>query len=290
MIPPSPVLAAAILVAAGLTAASAAPVPFADSGATAADIEDVVEAYRAALDPFNPPDPVPGDPDGRRQIDWDAAPDFIADPNAFPGDFFNFPATPRARGIEFVPTDTDVADGLSSAEGFQLSSTLASGEPIEFGFEDEFTVFSPERLFAPTGGTVFEAQFFDPVTTDLPALSKGLGVIFTDNDYDTENAKLEYFGAGGTFLGSIEAPLSESGGLSFAGLIFDDPVVRKVVITSGTLGIDEDGIDSPLTDRVVMDDFIFGEPAAIPLPAGLVLLPTGLMALGALRRRRKTRS
>ncbi|MEM1130180.1 MAG: hypothetical protein AAGH83_06625, partial [Pseudomonadota bacterium] len=124
---------------------------FSDSGQSAADIQDTVDAFRSALDPFNPPNPVAGDPQGCRQIDWDAAPDAVSDPNAFPGDFFNFNAFPRARGIEFQSKA-----GPGGADGFQLSSTEASGEPIEFGRDDDFTVFSPERLFAPTGGNLFD--------------------------------------------------------------------------------------------------------------------------------------
>ncbi|MEL6242379.1 MAG: VPLPA-CTERM sorting domain-containing protein [Pseudomonadota bacterium] len=248
---------------------------------TAADpagLASTVEIFRNGIGPLNGNNPVNEDPNGRRQIDWDAAPDAVSDPNAFPGDFFNFSASPRARGIEFIPT--------GSTTGFQLSSTAASGEPVAFGFPDDFNPFSEERMFTPIDGNTFDVQFFDPVDQVTPAASRGLGIVF--NDVEVEGSTtFEIFDAEGNLIDSQNVPITGNGGLSFVGFVFDDPIIASASITAGNVsGPDFDG-----EDRVVMDDFIFGEPipinvAPIPLPASALLLGGAILGLSALRRRR----
>jgi hypothetical protein len=46
--------------------------------------------------------------------------------------------------------------------------------------------------------------------------------------------------------------------LSFFGIVFDDPVIARVRITTGDTAPDPD--DGGKQDIVVMDDFIYGEP------------------------------
>ncbi len=213
-----------------------------------------VENFRNALGVLNANDPVNGDPNGRRQINWDAAPDAVSDPNFFPGDFFNFNATPRARGIEFRE--------VGSTTAFQLSSTEASGEPITFGF-DGFNAFSPERLFAPINGDTFDVKFFDPADNGQPALSRGLGVVFNDVE-ETGMTTMSFYSASGGLLYTESVDTSNNGGFSFLGTFFDEPVVARVQITLGGQ-LNADGSISG-ADSVVMDDFIFGEP--IPVLVG----------------------
>lgn len=222
-----------------------------------------VEQFRDALGALNPNDPVNGDPTGRRQINWDAAPDTISDPNLFPGDFFNFNATPRARGIEFQTTGT--------ATGFQLSSTAASGEPVFFG-SNEFSAFSPERLFTPVNGNTFNVFFFDPANNGTPALSRGLGVVF--NGVDVEDlTEMIFYDRNDEVLHIQSVEPSAEGGFSFLGAIFDEPVVGRVQIT---LGGTFNGDNFSGADPVVMDDFIFGEP----IPAQQVFSFTASDAAG----------
>lgn len=258
--------ALAVLFAA--TAVEAAPVTITASG----DITGAVDAYRGLLGQLNPftPENFTG---GRRQIDWDAAPDAISDPNAFPGDFFNGDAAPRARGIEFRETGTTT--------GFKLSSTAASGTPVEFGLDDQFSTFSPERLFAPVGGTTFDVLFFDPVDQTTPATTRGLGVVFTDVEI-AGLTTMTYFDVDGNELGTFEAPTSDNAALSFLGVVFDDPDVAKVSIMAGLTPID--GVLGEPSELVAMDDFIFGEMTPVPLPASVLLLGAGVAGLAGFKR------
>ena len=83
------------------------PVPaartFLVGGGTAADVAGTVEPFRSALGDLNSPEGT-NQPDGRRQIDWDAAPAFVSDDQgaAFPGGFFNTNFFPRARGVDIT--------------------------------------------------------------------------------------------------------------------------------------------------------------------------------------------
>ena len=220
---------------------------FSFTSTDAAGLTAGVNEFRDAVGVLNTNDPVNGDPDGRRQINWDAAPDAISDPNAFPGDFFNFNAAPRARGIEFQEA--------GSTSGFQLSSTAASGEPVFFG-SNEFSAFSPERLFTPLDGTTFNVFFFDPANNGTPALSRGLGVVF--NGVDLPNlTEMIFYDAADEVLHTQSVEPSTEGGFSFLGLVYNDPIVARVQIT---LGGTFDGDNFVGADPVVMDDFIFGEP------------------------------
>lgn len=264
-----------LTLAAGLLAASGAVragTVFEAVGIGAASIQSTVDDFRYALGALNAPAPVNA-PGGRREINWDGVPDSVADPNGFPGDFFNGTAAPRARGISF--------QGTGDTTGFQVSATAASGTPVAFGFSNGFDVFSPERLFTPIGGTTFDVFFHDPADSYQRAATRGLGVVFTDVESATAN-KMSFYDGDDALLFERYVLAGANRSLSFLGVLFDDPEVARVSITAGL-----DGFDS-----VVMDDFIFGEPMAlngltpVPLPASLLLLVGGLGAMGGLRRRR----
>jgi len=190
---------------------------------------------------------------GRRQINWDAAPDGVSAPNAFAGDFFNADFNPRARGVEFT----------SPGDGFQLSATDASGAGVLFSNinaaydNDQFRAFSEERLFTPIGSNVVTMRYF-VAGTDIPAVSRGLGVVFTDVDLENTTS-MEFFDDSDNSIGVFNVPPSPSG-LSFVGVAYDNPCVSRVRIVNGNTAVGPD--ESGNTDVVVMDDFIFGEPVA----------------------------
>lgn len=275
-------LAAAVSAATGPSLAATLVSAVNANARDAAGLQETVDTFRSALGGLNANAPVNADPNGRRQINWDAAPDFISDPNPFPGDFFNGDAAPRARGIEFEAT--------GRTTGFQLSATEASGEPVAFGFEEHFKPFSPERMFTPVGGNTFKVNFFDPADQVGAALTRGLGVVFNDVEL-ADTTTMTLYDAVGEVLAHESVLAGEKGGLSFLGFIFDEAVVASASITVGDAYFDGDTFVGGL-DAVVMDDFIFGEPVpanVVPVPASLSLLMAGFAAMGVAARRRGRR-
>ena len=257
--------------------AQAASTTYSAAGADPAAIQTAVDDFRDALGTLNAPAPVQN-ADGRRQINWDAAPAAVSAPNPFPGDFFNFSAAPRARGIEFTTPGT----------GFQLSGDVDDGTPVRFAnlnptYEDEFQVFSEERLFTPLGSTVVWANFFSPADQTTPALTDGFGAVFTDVD-TYGSTTIEYYDIYGNSLLTETVPVADKG-LSFVGVQFDDNVLAAVKITSGDFEVGpNDGMAG--YDIVVMDDFIYGEPIGVPEPTTLAMAAIGLVAIGLGHRRR----
>ncbi|WP_166829829.1 beta strand repeat-containing protein [Thalassoroseus pseudoceratinae] len=229
------------------------------TGADAAAITATVDQFRDDLGTLNSNTPGSQSP-GRRQINWDAAPDSVSAPNSFPGDFFNANFSPRARGVEFTTPGTD----------FQLSATAASGEGVNFSninsnYATDFSTFSAERLFTPIGSNVVLVNFFVP-GTDIPAAVTGFGAVFSDVDVD-DSTMIEFLDVDDNVLATqMVLATAGDGSLSFTGLTFDAPVVASVRITSGNgnLAMGNDDITQGGTDDlVVMDDFIFGEPVPI---------------------------
>ena len=265
---------------------NAAPVVFSQGGDnTPASIQTTVDDFRTALGDLNAPNPV-SLPDGRRQINWDAAPDAVSAPNPFAGDFFNFNAFPRARGIEFT----------TAGSTFQLSATMASGVGERFAninasYETEFGTFSAERLFTAIGSNIVEARFFLP-GTNTPATVSGLGVVFTDVDLSS-STKIDFYGLNNQLLTSQMVPVGTVSfqSLSFLGVYFDaGEKIAKVVITSGDTELSALNTEGSGIDVVAMDDFIFGEPQEIPpvqAPTlsqwAMILLLISLMSMGIYR-------
>ena len=139
-----------------------------------------------------------------------------------------------------------------------------------------FSTFSPLRLFTPVDSNITDALFFIPGTNGAaPATVSGFGAVFTDVDQPDGSGPsqkhgnrrastlVEYFDADGKLLFSSFVPASPGdGSLSFFGIMFDDARIARVRITSGNVAPGPD--DDRKHDIVVMDDFIYGEPSALP--------------------------
>jgi hypothetical protein len=243
------------------------------SGADPAAIQGAVDEYRADLGTLNP-NTSGSFANGRREINWDGVPDNFAAPNDLPGNFFNVNSP---RGAVFSTPGTSVR---VSADDSNPTST-----PVRFGdinptYVNTFKTFSPQRLFSPIGSNIVDMFFFVPGST-TPALSRGFGAVYTDVD-TVENTSFEYFDVNGASLGAFDTPVADNG-LSFLGVSFPTPVVAHVRIRYGTSALGPN--DGPGVDVAVMDDFLYGEPQAVPEPASLLL---GTVAFGfmALRLRR----
>jgi hypothetical protein len=192
-------------------------------------------------------------PTGRREINWDGVPDDRSAPNQLPANFFN---SNSPRGVVFFTLGT----------GFQVSANLINptNTPVRFGninpvYPALFSTFSPQRLFTALNSNITENLFFIPGTTHSATVN-GFGAVFTDVNAD-QSTKIEYFDVAGNLLLSrnvLPAPTNR-GGLSFLGVGFDTASVFLVRITSGNRIL-----KVPNHDVVVMDDFIYGEPHALP--------------------------
>src|SRR5713101_5896750 len=268
----SSVAAASLILVLNVATAAAAPITFSGSGSSPAGIQAVVDAYRTDLGTLNPN--VAGSfGSGRREINWDGVPDGFSAPNPLPANFFNVNSP---RGVVFTTAGT----------GFQVSATLASGTPVEFGninvtYSGLFQTFSAQRLFTALGSNVLDVNFFVPGTA-IPALTRGFGSVFTDVDL-ASTTSLEFFDASNTSLGTFFVPAGTvaNESLSFLGVDFGSNIVSRVRITNGNAALGPNEAGAP--DLVAMDDFLFGEPVtAVPKDSTLMLLFGGLLGLGVM--------
>jgi hypothetical protein len=235
------------------TLCSAAPVVYQASGATPADIQDAVDAFRAFLGPLNPN--VAGSfASGRREINWDGVPDAFAAPHNLPANFFN---ANSPRGAVF----------FTLGSGFQVSAddSNPTNTPVLFGNIHPalplfFTTFSPQRLFTALDSNVTETLFFVP-GSNTGATVSGFGAVFTGVNR-SDSTRIELFGANGALLFSQNVPPQPTAlkGLSFLGVGFDaGERVFLVRIVSG-----DRALRTPARDVAAMDDFIYGEPQELP--------------------------
>jgi hypothetical protein len=236
----------------------APPAVFQAAGPIASSIQSSVDKFRDAL----------GDPNGntgphdsgRREINWDGGNPTVTtttDPVTPFNTFLN------NRGAQFT------------TPGLGLSQATPSGLAVLFGnpsYATTFSTFSPSRLFTPVGSNITEALFFKPGSNgNVPATVTGFGAVFTDVDQPDGSGPgkkrgnrgastlIEYFGVDGKVLFSSFVPVSPGDqGLSFFGIVFDEPLIARVRITTGDTAPGPD--DDQSTDIVMMDDFIYGEP------------------------------
>jgi hypothetical protein len=244
-----------------------APTVFQAAGPNIASIQSAVDAYRAELG--NPDNRNAGPLDtGHREINWDGGGGV---------DTTTAPVTPfntflNTRGAQF----TTPGIGLSQAPP---SGGPQGGLAVLFNnasYGTIFKTFSPLRLFTPVGSNITDALFFLPASNgNTPATVSGFGAVFTDVDQPDGSGPggkhgnrgastlMEFFGVNGDLLFSSYVPASPGdGSLSFFGIKFNDARIARVRITAGDAAPGPD--DDSKNDIVMMDDFIYGEPKALP--------------------------
>jgi hypothetical protein len=208
------------------------------------DLTAALTEFRAVLgEPANGGGAGPQDI-GRREIRWDGVPPEQTNSDAFPADFFrNNGLITTTDGIGTRVSDNDFAD-------------------IDPGYAAEFESFSKVKTFMSSGSARMTLTFRLP-GTDTPAVTSGVGIVFSDVDQEG-SAKMTLYTSDGVNLGTYDAPVrSDSAGHSFIGVAYDQPVVARVEVTSGEspLGAGIDDLSAGGTyDLVVTDDFLFGEP------------------------------
>ena len=242
------------------------PAVFQAAGITASSIQSTVDAYRAALG--NPNNNNSGSlSSGHREINWDGGnPSVLTTTD---------PVTPfnvflNTRGAQFTTPGLGLTQAPPSG-GPQGGLAALFNNPT---YATIFSTFSPSRLFAPVGSNVTEGSFFLPGSNGtVPATVSGFGAVFTDVDQPDGSGPskkkgnrgastlIEYFGVDGKVLFSSFVPASPGdASLSFFGIVFDEPLIARVRITTGDTAPGPDDDDNQ--DVVVMDDFLYGEPQA----------------------------
>jgi hypothetical protein len=190
-------------------------------------------------------------PTGRREINWDGVPVDFDNNNTFPRDFFN---TRVKAGAVIVSLGT----GLRNS-----SKDFGDLDPA---YEAQFEPFSKPKSFASIGSPSMSLTF-RVAGSDTPAAVTGFGIVFSDVDRNGSTS-INLFDAKGRSLGLYFAPVrSDATGLSFLGVVFDAAIVARVTITAGDAAIDaglQDLSDGGHRDLVVTDNFLFGEPQALP--------------------------
>jgi len=246
-------LHALVLLFSGLSlVAQPAPVVVGAAGPDAAAIRGAVSAFQNTLGPLNAPGPS-GDPNGRREINWDAVPAAFSSPNNLPPDFFN---KNSVRGAVFS------FDSPAWA-GFQVSGNAADGAPrfenLYAGNASIFTVFSAEKLFSSVGTHDYNVDFHVPGTQTKGKVT-GFGVVFANVSLPFTTS-IEVFNGDGLLLGRYFAPVAAKG-LSFIGVAFQNKMITRVRIVPGNAVLGT--ADDPANGRnvVVVDDFIYGEPTS----------------------------
>ena len=242
---------------------------FQAAGPTADSIQGTVDAYRLALgDPNNGNVPGSGtNGRGRREINWDGGSTTNLNTVTTLGSTLtNFQST---RGALFTTPGTGFVQAPASADPVQFPPGGLAGQFNNPTYATIFTAFSASRLFSAIGSNITDVTFFVPVApggSNEPATVSGFGAVFTDVDKrgnGNAGARIEYFDADGELLlRSIVPALPGDGSLSFFGIIFDQARIARVRITSGNVTPGQD--DLGRQDVVMMDDFIYGEPQALP--------------------------
>ncbi len=259
---------------------ASAQTPQVFSGTGTADVASAIAAFKAAIGGADNGTAVGAQPTGYRQVTWDDVPDQHADPNQFPGNYYN---TVSPRGLEisatFVPNATNFLRVSAQAGN-------ATATPTLFGLGANFTAFSPQRILIGGNTTTGTTLAGLPVGSIIPqilmdfrvsgsgthAAVSGFGAVFTDVNLANVSS-LAFYDSNFRPLGTFYVPATTfHNTVTFLGVLFPTNTVAHVIINPGTPTTNN--IDDATHDLVAVDDCIYAEPHLPPPPFVSILSPT----------------
>ena len=226
----------------------------------------------------------------RREINWDGVPATASTPNLLPANFFNVNSP---RGAVFSTAGTGFGVSSAAADNGAGQPAAANFGNINATYTGTFGIFSSERVFTAIGSNILDVNFFLPGTNTVASVS-GFGAVFTDVD-TAGSTTIQLFDPNNVSLGTFNVAAGTVGSqsLSFLGMSFNaGERIGRARITSGSTALGTGVNDNPGggVDLVVMDDFIYSEPVAVPEPSSLLFGLAGIAAFAARRRLKKTSS
>jgi hypothetical protein len=246
---------------------------------TTASIQPTVDAFRAALgNPNNGNSAVPL-ASGRREINWDGGGAATASSSGSPLIAFQ-----NTRGATFTTPGT----GFTQSP---LNDPALTG--IQASYQTTFNTFSALRVFTPLGSNVTDVTFSLPGSGGAtPATVAGFGAVFTDVDL-ASTTQFDLFYRNCDSVGFFTVPqgtggVATSASLSFLGLLANaGERIAAVQITAGNQALGLVDSNGNPVDVVVMDDFLYSEPVAIPEPCCVCLASLAIaVGLSSVRRRK----
>jgi hypothetical protein len=184
-------------------------------------------------------------------------------------------------GSRAVPGGHVVAPARSRLQpwGLELGPEIAvANDAFQSVSSAHFTPFSAPNVWGPFNSSTAEFDVVAPVdqgTTPSPAQTRGLGIVFLGA---TGSTHIQYFNGSNLLAQGTVSALP--GTTSFAGLLFPDPVVTRVVVTLGgsqIFGFDGTTVTPGGSSSVAGDDIVLAEPAparaSVSATAGVPISP-----------------
>jgi len=235
------------------------PIVLQSAGPNVQSIQSTINAFRRKLGGDNNLNNAGPLDTGRREINWDGG--GAADNTTAPVTPFNTFLNTRGNQTTTPGVGLSQAPPSGGANGGLV--TLFNNPT----YGTAFRAFSQKRVFTPVGSNITDSFFFVPGSNGAtPAAVRGFGVVFSDADRggnSKASTRIAYYDRDGNLLFNSFVPASPGdGNFSFFAIVFDEPLIARVRITAGNVSLEP--TDDPEHDVVVMDDFIFGEPQALP--------------------------
>jgi len=200
--------------------------------------------------------------DGFRHVTWDQ----IAPDGSDPGSTSIRSGVIAPARNRLQPWGLELGPNISvSSNGFQSVSST------------QFTPFTASNIWGPFNSDTAEFDVVAPSGqggTPVPAQARGLGIVFLNS---TGSATIQYFNGGSQLAQGTVTALA--GATSFAGLLFPDAVVTRVVVTlggsaTGIFGWNGTAVTQGGSGSVAGDDVVLAEPGPkLSATAGVPISP-----------------